>query len=146
MPEKLSKSARSVLMGRVRSRNTSPEIRVRRLLHALGYRFRLHRADLPGSPDVVLPKYKLCIFVHGCFWHRHSGCKRASNPAMNRKFWAVKFQQNRKRDAKAQRELLSVGWTPYVIWECETRNSEKLARQLERVTRRRKGHSQRRSA
>jgi len=108
-------------------------IRVRRVLHRLGYRFRLHRSDLPGSPDITLPKYGLCIFVHGCFWHRHAGCSRASNPASNKKFWATKFDTNRKRDRKVQRELARLRWTKEVIWECETRDPEKLIRRLERI-------------
>lgn len=126
MPDKLSKSARSALMGRVGSRNTSPEICVRRFLHAAGYRFRLHRKDLPGSPDIVLPRYGVCIFVHGCFWHRHPGCKRTSMPATNREFWVAKFRKNRLRDKKVQKELLRLGWKPHVIWECETRDADLL--------------------
>lgn len=92
-------------MSRVRSRSTKPELIVRSLLHRLGYRFRLHRKDLPGTPDLVLPKYKTVIMVHGCFWHQHKGCKRATLPKSNRAFWKKKLDANRARDARAAREL-----------------------------------------
>lgn len=109
-----------------------PELRVRRLLHALGYRFRLHRADLPGKPDIVLPKYRLCVFVHGCFWHQHPGCKRGSFPSTNREFWTRKFDQNRTRDANIVSALGKAGWRVSVIWECQTKDDNTLSATIAR--------------
>ena len=117
---------RSKLMSRVRAGDTKPEIVVRRLLHSLGYRFRLHRPDLPGHPDIVLPGRRKIIFVHGCFWHRHPRCRKATTPATRRDFWALKFRQNIGRDKRQQRELRRMGWDVLVVWECETRNLERL--------------------
>ena len=104
-----------------KSKDTKPEVAVRRLLHALGYRFRIHRKDLPGKPDIVLPKYRTVIFVHGCFWHHHEGCKAASTPASNIDFWQTKFRRNRERDAQVRAQLESLGWKVIVIWECEVK-------------------------
>ena len=105
-------------MARVRSRNTAPEMRVRKVAHAAGLRFRLHRRDLPGSPDLVLPKYKIAVFVHGCFWHRHPNCSRATTPANRAEFWNQKFSKNIARDQAAITALTNLGWRPVVIWEC----------------------------
>ncbi|WP_152439095.1 MULTISPECIES: very short patch repair endonuclease [unclassified Marinobacter] len=110
--------------------NTRPEIRVRKALHALGYRFRIHRKDLPGKPDVVLPKYKLVIFVHGCFWHQHSGCYLASRPKTREDFWKAKFDANRLRDKKNQIALEEGGWRVEAIWECQTLDPEALTHAL----------------
>jgi DNA mismatch endonuclease (patch repair protein) len=107
-------------MSRIKSGNTKPEMIVRSLLHKLGYRFRLHRKDLPGKPDIVLPRYKSVIFVHGCFWHRHKGCKNATSPKTKIIFWREKFKANVERDRKVQKELNSMGWSILIIWECET--------------------------
>ena len=104
-----------------KSKDTKPEVAVRRLLHALGYRFRIHRKDLPGKPDIVLPKHRTVIFVHGCFWHHHEGCKAASTPASNIDFWQTKFRRNRERDAQVKAQLESMGWKVIVIWECEVK-------------------------
>lgn len=104
-----------------KSKDTKPEILVRKLLHALGYRFRLCRKDLPGKPDIVLPKYRTVIFVHGCFWHQHAGCKAASRPSTNVEFWEKKFARNRERDARVEAELAALGWRVIVIWECEVK-------------------------
>lgn len=104
-----------------KSKDTKPEVAVRRLLHALGYRFRIHRKDLPGKPDIVLPKHRTVIFVHGCFWHHHEGCKAASTPATNIDFWQTKFRRNRERDAQVKAQLESMGWKVIVIWECEVK-------------------------
>ena len=104
-----------------KSKDTKPEVAVRRLLHALGYRFRIHRKELPGKPDIVLPKYRTVIFVHGCFWHQHEGCKAASTPASHVEFWQKKFAANRARDARVQEELESMGWKVITIWECEVK-------------------------
>ena len=106
-------------MAAIKSKNTKPEIAVRKLLHSLGYRFRLHRKDLPGSPDIVLPKYKTVIFVHGCFWHRHEGCKYATNPKTRESFWNKKFEDNKKRDLEIKEKIKDIGWKSVIIWECE---------------------------
>lgn len=113
-----------------RSKNTSPEIRVRKALHALGYRFRIHRKELPGKPDIVLPKHKLVIFVHGCFWHQHPGCRLASRPSSNSEYWQAKFKRNRLRDKNNQIALEQAGWIVVTIWECETRQPEILDERL----------------
>ena len=117
---------RSRNMSAIKSKNTKPEIAVRKLLHSMGYRFRLHRKDLPGSPDIVLPKYKTAIFVHGCFWHRHENCKYASHPKTRKEFWENKFKSNVKRDLEIQEKIKNIGWKSVVIWECETKNIENL--------------------
>ncbi len=111
-------------MSAIKSKNTKPEIAVRKLLHSMGYRFRLHRKDLPGSPDIVLPKYKTVIFVHGCFWHRHENCKYASTPKTRKEFWNKKFNDNILRDKKNLEILSSLGWKIIIIWECEIRNKK----------------------
>jgi len=113
---------RSRNMSAIKSKNTKPEIAVRKLLHSMGYRFRLHRKDLPGSPDIVLPKYKTAIFVHGCFWHRHENCKYASTPKTRKEFWEKKFRANVKRDLEIQEKIKIMGWKYVVIWECEIKN------------------------
>lgn len=120
--DKLTAEARSALMAKVRSTNTDPELRVRRAAHAAGLRFRLHRRDLPGTPDLVFPRYKLAVFVHGCFWHRHPNCGRASMPASRGKFWSEKFAKNVARDKAAIVALGEEDWKVLVIWECETRD------------------------
>lgn len=130
MVDKLTKERRSWNMSQIRSGNTKPEIAVRRSLHSLGYRFRLHREDLPGRPDIVLPKYKTAIFVHGCFWHRHEECKFAYMPKSRDRFWETKFQKNIERDKKVIEELRQLDWIPKVIWECQTRNTESLQKLL----------------
>ena len=115
---------RSRNMSAIKSKNTKPEIAVRKLLHSMGYRFRLHRKDLPGSPDIVLPKYKTVIFVHGCFWHRHENCKYASTPKTREEFWQNKFKVNLKRDREIQEKIKNIGWKSVVIWECEVKNNK----------------------
>lgn len=117
-------------MSRVRGRDTRPEMRVRRLLHGMGFRYRLHVADLPGRPDIVLPRYETVIFVHGCYWHRHRGCKRTTMPRANREFWEAKFETNTKRDRRNAARLKRAGWRVIVVWECETRNPERLSKRL----------------
>ncbi len=117
-------------MSRVPQKNTKPELKVRRAVHALGYRFRLHRRDLPGTPDLVFPGRRAVIFVHGCFWHRHPGCAKASTPTSNIDFWSTKFSKNVERDARKERELCILGWRVLVIWECETRDIENLGTKL----------------
>jgi DNA mismatch endonuclease, patch repair protein len=122
--------ARSALMARVGPKDTQPELVVRSLVHALGYRFRLQRQDLPGTPDIVLPRLGKVIFVHGCFWHRHLGCKKASMPKTRVDFWMDKFTSNVERDARKERELRLRGWDVAIVWECETRNHETLTHRL----------------
>ena len=106
-------------MGRIRSRNTKPEIIVRSLLHRSGFRFRINYAALPGAPDIALPKHKTAIFVHGCFWHRHTECPRATFPNTNRAYWRKKFDRNVARDAEIGKELKRLKWNVIVVWECE---------------------------
>jgi DNA mismatch endonuclease (patch repair protein) len=115
-------------MSRVRGKNTSPEIRVRKAAHALGFRFRLHREDLPGKPDLIFPKRNLALFVHGCFWHRHTGCPKASAPSSD--YWAEKFATNVARDTRVATELRRQGWRVEVIWECQTKDEERLVKTL----------------
>ena len=122
---------RSRNMSAIKSKNTKPEITVRKLLHSMGYRFRLHRKDLPGSPDIVLPKYKTVIFVHGCFWHRHQNCKYASNPKTRREFWEKKFKENIERDKKTQEKLKNLGWKTKIVWECEIKKQDKIIKKIE---------------
>ena len=124
---------RSRNMSAIKSKNTKPEIAVRKLLHSMGYRFRLHRKDLPGSPDIVLPKYKTVIFVHGCFWHRHENCKYASTPKTRKEFWKKKFQSNIKRDLEIQEKIKNLGWQSVIIWECEIKNNEKLEKLFRKI-------------
>lgn len=117
-------------MARVTGKNTKPELMVRSLLHRLGFRFRLHRADLPGSPDITLPKYKKVVFVHGCFWHGHVGCSRSKRPSANRAFWEAKLDKNIKRDKKTISELTTLGWNSLVIWSCEIKNMDNVKKKL----------------
>lgn len=121
-------------MSRVRSKDTSPELLVRRVAHAQGLRFRLHRKDLPGHPDLVFPKHNVAMFVHGCFWHRHPGCPKASLPKSRTEFWQSKFDRNVKRDANATAELQALGWTVLTIWECQTKRLESINEALAAVT------------
>ncbi|MFJ4392207.1 very short patch repair endonuclease [Pseudomonas soli] len=114
---------RSRMMAGIKGRNTRPEMIVRRFLHANGYRFRLHRRDLPGSPDIVLSRLRVCIFVHGCFWHRHLGCHHTTSPKTRVDFWQEKFNKNVERDARAKDALLADGWKVLTIWECELKSS-----------------------
>jgi DNA mismatch endonuclease (patch repair protein) len=126
LADKFTKPERSKIMAQVKSENTSPELAIRKLLHRLGFRFRLHRKDLPGKPDIVLPKHKTVIFVHGCFWHGHLGCKRASRPTSNTDFWNKKLDRNIERDRAAREELEKIGWRVMTIWECEIKDTEKM--------------------
>lgn len=126
MVDRLTPERRYWLMSRVGPKNTAPEMRVRRAAHAVGLRFRLHRKDLPGTPDLVFPKHRVALFVHGCFWHRHPGCRKASVPGTRREYWAEKFETNVARDARNRAALEAAGWHVAVIWECETRDAEVL--------------------
>jgi len=130
----VDRATRSRMMSGIGGKNTAPELIVRRYLHRAGFRFRLHRKDLPGRPDVVLPRYQIAILVHGCFWHRHSGCRYATTPTSNREFWSAKFAQNVARDRRNVRDLRRRGWTPIVMWECSLTPSRlaALARRIEK--------------
>lgn len=119
----LTASQRSALMSKIRSGNTKPELVVRTTLHRLGFRFRLHRKDLPGRPDIVLPKHRKVIFVHGCFWHGHT-CKLASKPKTNSLYWSNKIQLNKERDSRNRIALELQGWVVLELWECEIRRSD----------------------
>ena len=116
----LTKEHRSWIMSRVKSKDTTPELIVRSFLFRHGFRFRLHVKNLPGRPDIVLPKYKTVVEVRGCFWHRHKGCKKATMPSTNTDFWKSKFKQNIERDKQHAKELKSLGWNLIVVWSCET--------------------------
>jgi DNA mismatch endonuclease (patch repair protein) len=116
-----SQENRSAIMASVPRVDTIPERIVRSVLHRMGYRFRICRHDLPGSPDIVLPKYRTVIFVHGCFWHRHLGCKKTTTPKQNAAFWEAKFVRNQERDACVVQSLVSLGWKVVTLWECEVR-------------------------
>ncbi|MFN3727574.1 MAG: very short patch repair endonuclease [Allosphingosinicella sp.] len=123
-------AARSRIMRSVRQAHTGPELVVRKLLHAMGLRFRLQRRDLPGTPDIVLPKHRTAIFVHGCFWHRHVGCSKATMPRTRTEFWREKFDRNVERDRVNERALADAGWQVLTVWECETREAQTLSNRL----------------
>lgn len=113
-------------MSRIKSRNTTPELAVRKVLYRLGYRYRLHSPAIPGKPDIVLKRFRAVIFVHGCFWHRHPGCKFAYSPKSRVEFWTKKFEDNVRRDETVRKQLSDLGWKSLTIWECETKSSETI--------------------
>jgi DNA mismatch endonuclease (patch repair protein) len=133
MTDVFSKEKRSWLMGRVKGRDTKPEILVRSFVHRMGYRFRIHRRDLPGNPDIVFPRHGKVIFVHGCFWHGHEGCPRSKRPTTNKSFWNAKLDGNIERDKRIRRALQRMGWKVFVVWQCEMQEPEKLLLKLERI-------------
>ncbi len=135
MTDVMDSARRSELMARIRSSDTSPELAVRRIAHRMGLRFRLHRKDLPGRPDLVFPRRRTAVFVHGCFWHRHRGCRLASTPKSHVDYWTRKFETNVARDARQQRALKKLGWRVLVVWECETRSEEAIERRLAPIMR-----------
>ncbi|MBN1379485.1 MAG: DNA mismatch endonuclease Vsr [Gammaproteobacteria bacterium] len=126
----LTPEKRSWNMSRIRGKDTKPELVVRSVLHSMGYRFRVSNKDFPGKPDILLPKHKIVIFVHGCFWHRHAGCKYAYFPKSNIEFWLNKFKANINRDQVVTREIMEKGWQQFVIWECETKDKDCVRRVL----------------
>jgi len=130
--DSLSSAERSEIMARVRSKNSRPELFVRKLIFALGYRYRLHAKDLPGHPDIVFRQRRKVIFVHGCFWHRHAACARARMPKSRVEFWLPKLEENRKRDERSRRALLRDGWKVLTIWECQLKGSERLGDRIRR--------------
>lgn len=126
MADRLSSQRRSWNMSRIKSRDTTPELAVRKVLYGMGYRYRLHSAAVPGKPDIVLKRFRAAIFVHGCFWHRHPGCKFAYIPKSRVEFWTKKFEANVRRDETVKKQLSDLGWKFLTIWECETKNSETI--------------------
>lgn len=132
MADHLTSEKRSRLMGRIRSKGSTPEMIVRRAAHALGYRFRLHRRDLPGTPDLVFPSRRKVVFVHGCWWHQHPGCKKATGSKTQTSFWAAKFARNVARDRCAEAALRNGGWDVLTVWECETRDLDAVSAKLDR--------------
>jgi DNA mismatch endonuclease (patch repair protein) len=130
MADHLSPEQRSLNMARIGSRDTAPEMTVRKLLHSRGFRYRLHDAKLPGKPDVVFPGRRKAVFVHGCYWHRHRGCRYAFTPVTRPDFWLRKFAANVERDARVIGELRCRGWQVLVVWSCETRDQAALASKL----------------
>lgn len=114
---------RSYNMSRIRGKNTKPEVKLRSLLHRAGFRFRIHDSRLPGKPDIVLPKYRSVVFVNGCFWHRHEGCKYCTNPSTRKDFWDKKFSDTVQRDRAVKKQLEEAGWDVFVVWECELKNN-----------------------
>ena len=132
MTDRLSAERRSANMRRIRSKNTGPEMALRRLIHRLGYRFRLHKKDLPGKPDLVFSSRRKVIFVHGCFWHQHAGCREGRIPGTRREYWEGKLRRNRTRDAENQARLEESGWRVFTVWECSLRNEKELVRNLRR--------------
>jgi DNA mismatch endonuclease (patch repair protein) len=136
MVDTLTPAQRSAVMARIRGKDTAPELAVRSLLRRMGYRFRVHRRDLPGSPDIVLSGRGVVVFVHGCFWHRHRGCRHAATPASRARFWRLKFERNVERDARNRVALRRLGWRVITVWECEISGSDQpsaLAARLKRL-------------
>lgn len=131
--DRISKEHRSWNMSQITGKDTKPEIEVRKMLHHMGYRFRLHRKDLPGHPDIVLAKYKTVIFVHGCYWHRHQDCNLLYTPKTHVDFWEKKFSENVVRDFRNQEELAKLGWRVGIIWECETENQDVLSQRIKEI-------------
>lgn len=140
MVDFLTPEGRSERMRRIRGSDTSPELALRKVLHRLGLRFRLHAKDLPGRPDIVLPRHKAVVMVHGCFWHRHAGCKVATTPKSNTGFWTAKFDRNVARDAQASAALEAQGWRVFVAWECELHSKVRAEATGERLAREIRGH------
>lgn len=133
MTDVFTKSKRSEVMSRIRSRDTGPERAVRSMLHGMGYRFRLHVANLPGKPDIVLPRYRTAIFVHGCFWHRHKGCRFCYTPKSRVQFWLDKFESNTRRDNEVKKLLWKQKWNVLIVWECELHFPDRLSKRLNKA-------------
>ncbi len=131
MADSLTKAQRSRVMSRVKNKDTKPEVRVRSMLHRMGYRFRLHRRDLPGAPDIVLPRHGSVVFVHGCFWHNHD-CPRGKRPSSRKEFWDAKLDANVERDRANREALEEQGWRVLTVWECELKDSDAVRDTLRR--------------
>lgn len=138
--DRLDAAARSALMSRVRREGTAPELAVRSVIHQMRLRFRVDCLDLPGRPDVILPRWRAAIFVHGCFWHRHKGCQKASIPATRTAYWLAKFARNVRRDTAARRHLKAQGWSVLTLWECELKNKDALRSRIHSFLHSRKAH------
>lgn len=132
----IEKPSKSALMARIGPKDSKAELAVRRTAHVLGYRFRLHRRDLPSTPDLVFPSRRKIVFVHGCFWHRHEGCKATTTPKTRVEYWTRKFEENVARDLEQMNRLIGSGWDVLTVWECETRDPEQLRQRLESFMRR----------
>lgn len=132
MVDRVDLASRSRIMQKVGTKNTGPEVAVRSLLHRMGYRFRLHRKDLPGTPDIVLPRLRVAIFVHGCFWHAH-GCPKGRLPKSRHEYWVPKLAANRARDERHMQALLAAGWRVEIVWQCELKDAAALAGRLDSV-------------
>lgn len=135
MTDFLSPKGRSERMSRIRGKDTGPEVALRKVLHSLGLRYRLHGSGLPGRPDLVFPRYKTIVFVHGCFWHRHAGCSIATTPKSNTAFWLEKFEKNVARDARTSQALQALGWRVLIAWECELGSTSKAQATGEKLAR-----------
>ena len=135
MTDIVSGRRRSEMMASIKGRDTVPERAVRRVAHRMGLRFRLHRKDLPGRPDLVFPRHRLAVFVHGCFWHRHEGCRYAYTPKSRVAFWTGKFAENVARDRRNEDALRGLGWRVLIVWECEARDAEAVGMRLARCIR-----------
>lgn len=130
----ITKQQRSINMSKIRSKNTSPEVIVRKILLGMGFRYRLHLASLPGKPDVILKKYKTAIFINGCFWHQHKNCKRSSIPKSNKDYWVPKLENNIQRQKENISQLKRLGWKPLIIWECEVKKIDELTQKLSKIS------------
>ena len=130
MTDHVDSAKRSLIMSAVRSKDTQPEMAIRKLVHSLGYRYKLHYAKLPGKPDLVFPSRGKVIFVHGCFWHRHARCRYATTPKTRTEYWQEKFRANTSRDRRTRRELKKLGWEVLAVWQCEIKKIEKLTERL----------------
>lgn len=128
--DRITSAERSAQMSLVKSKNTGPELLVRKLVHSLGYRYRLHGAKLPGKPDLVFAKRKKVVFVHGCFWHRHAGCKKATTPATRLDYWLPKFERTVERDQQSLERLSALGWSALIVWECDLKDLNALGQRL----------------
>lgn len=133
MADVFSIKKRSEIMSHIRAKHTTPEVAVRRALTRRGIRYRLHRGQLPGKPDIIIPRLNIVIFVNGCFWHQHGNCKRKAMPKTNRVYWESKLKRNVERQQKDIRDLKKLGWKVHKIWECQTKNDVKLANRLSRI-------------
>lgn len=134
MTDIFSKKKRSQIMSKITGKNTKPEIIIRKIAHSLGYRFRLHKKDLPGKPDIVFPKYKKVIFVNGCFWHGHKNCNRSKLPTTNKKFWKEKIEGNKKKDQSNYYQIKKIGWDYLIVWQCVIKisNRNKLEKKIQK--------------
>lgn len=130
MTDTVPKEVRRKIMSSVGIKNTGPEIKVRSLLHRMGFRFRLHKKDLPGTPDIVLPKYKTAIFIHGCFWHQHPNCRYSRRPSSNTEYWNRKLKENIERDKKKAEELDALEWKVLIVWQCELKDESILSKKF----------------